>query len=111
MTDERVIHATEPKYGIQIGKVRMRIHGPEVCAGEACCFHNPSDHRLKDRPMNLRTDWGVPLVERMCEHGIGHPDPDSVAWLLRTTGQESWGIHGCDGCCFEARYDAAPDPG
>ncbi len=35
-------------------------------------------------------------LERTCAHGIGHPDPDSLAWL----GCE--GIHGCDGCCHRS---------
>ena len=34
------------------------------------------------------------LIEWVCEHGVGHPDMDSVHKM----GNE-WGIHGCDGCC------------
>lgn len=34
-------------------------------------------------------------MERICKHGIGHPDPDDLKV------QSSWaeGVHGCDGCC------------
>jgi hypothetical protein len=42
------------------------------------------------------------MFERICPHGIGHPDPDHMAWYRRTYGTESAyyeGIHGCDGCC------------
>jgi hypothetical protein len=34
-------------------------------------------------------------MERICEHGCGHPDPDDHRIL---TGEDD-GIHGCDGCC------------
>jgi hypothetical protein len=41
------------------------------------------------------------LVERVCPHGVGHPDPDpdSVARLAESTGGAHHGVHGCDGCC------------
>ena len=49
-----------------------------------------SNHMSK-WPKNIRETG---LVERVCPHGIGHPDPD---WLK---GKPShWGVHGCDGCC------------
>jgi hypothetical protein len=32
-------------------------------------------------------------MERICEHGIGHPDPDQI---MR---DEAGWVHGCDGCC------------
>lgn len=41
------------------------------------------------------------LVEQLCEHGIGHPTPQSVAEMEQRTGQQSWDVHGCDGCCQE----------
>ena len=31
--------------------------------------------------------------------GVGHANPDSVAYMNWATGQTSWGVHGCDGCC------------
>lgn len=34
------------------------------------------------------------LVEYVCEHGVGHPDPESAKKM-----GEGWGVHGCDGCC------------
>lgn len=81
-----------------------RFHDPENCEGAFCPLHNPSNHKMRDWPMNLRTDsWAFPLIERICPHGIGHPDPDSVAYLERNTKfgkiKGTWGIHGCDGCC------------
>jgi len=38
------------------------------------------------------------LFERQCPHGIGHPDPDDVAYRL-SIGDDYAGTHGCDGCC------------
>ena len=39
-------------------------------------------------------------MERICDHGIGHPDPDE----FRIRNGEDDGIHGCDGCCSGSRY-------
>lgn len=75
----------------------IQTHGPDACSGEYCVIHNPSDHPLKDAPIHFRTDWGY-LAERVCPHGIGHPDPDSVAHFERI-GVDGIGVHGCDGCC------------
>lgn len=38
------------------------------------------------------------LVEDICRHGIGHPNPE---WLAENdpTGKRHLDIHGCDGCC------------
>lgn len=37
------------------------------------------------------------LVERLCEHGIGHPDKSVTNKVSKW---EDWmEIHGCDGCC------------
>ena len=33
------------------------------------------------------------IMERICPHGVGHPDPDDVLNQDR--------VHGCDGCCRE----------
>jgi hypothetical protein len=45
----------------------------------------------------IRTDRHN-LMERVCPHGIGHPDPDSMEWLHRI-GVPDDGVHACDGCC------------
>ena len=37
--------------------------------------------------------WPVSRDERVCPHGIGHPDPDRP--------HHGGGVHGCDGCCKE----------
>ena len=75
----------------------INVHDIHSCSGHGCAIHNhPSDHALKDAPMNWREDAGK--LERICKHGIGHDDYDSVQYLV-SIGYESAGIHGCDGCC------------
>lgn len=78
---------------------RLRTHSANKCGPGFCCLHNPSDHVLKDAPMTIRMDREVPLIERICEHGVGHADPDSVAYFQRDGKNASVGVHGCDGCC------------
>lgn len=84
-------------------------HAPSRCAGRACCVHNPSDHHMRDWPMTFRSDRAryvgdrvFVLTERICPHGVGHPDPDSMDYL-RSIGSSDEvageGIHGCDRCC------------
>lgn len=74
------------------------VHTIARCEGSNCVIHNPSDHKMKDWPRVLLDSA---LVERQCDHDIGHPDPDSLAWLVRTSGEEQkgLGVHSCDGCC------------
>ncbi len=70
------------------------VHDEEDCSGK-CAIHNPSDHILKEARTHWRDDRA--LMERICEHGIGHPDPDDLAYH-----QNQWrGIHSCDGCCVD----------
>lgn len=40
------------------------------------------------------------LWEYVCAHGVGHPVPESVEELNLDFGTDTYGIHGCDGCCF-----------
>ncbi|GAA2608619.1 hypothetical protein GCM10010399_44310 [Dactylosporangium fulvum] len=78
----------------------LLVHDPARCAGQRCCIHNPSDHLMRDWPQLWRDDRQ--LMERVCRHGAGHPDPDDLDYKRRTRGDEYAhyeGIHGCDGCC------------
>lgn len=74
------------------------VHAPERCEGTSCCIHNPSSHEMREWPLLWRSDLGV--MERRCEHGYGHPDPDDLAYRRRRFGPHYRGdVHGCDGCC------------
>lgn len=77
----------------------VEVHDPQRCAGQFCCVHNPSDHPLRDAPLHWRSDRM--LMERICVHGIGHPDPDGLAYMRRAwvPGADGAGVHGCDLCC------------
>ena len=74
-------------YRVSNGVIR-NVHSPSVCAGEFCCIHNPSNHHMAEWPQAWREDRY--LMERICPHGIGHPDPDDLNPDI---------THGCDGCC------------
>jgi hypothetical protein len=78
------------------------LHPKSQCEGEACVIHNPSDHSMRSFPTHWRGDRG--LMERICPHGVGHPDPDDMSFKQRIMSPENAraeGIHGCDGCCME----------
>lgn len=64
-------------------------HRPDECAGEHCTLHNRSDHHMRAWPQHWRSDRH--MMERICPHGVGHPDPDELPNINK--------VHGCDGCC------------
>lgn len=68
------------------------MHAAGTCAGEFCTIHNRSNHSMRSFPQQWRGDKG--LMERVCPHGVGHPDPDELN--LDFNGRS---VHGCDGCC------------
>ena len=75
----------------------VNVHSPWLCEGRGCAIHNhPSQHNLVDAPLNWRTDRGI--LERLCRHGVGHPDHDSAKYLA-SRGLDYENVHGCDGCC------------
>ena len=75
----------------------LYCHDKQKCIGENCTVHNRSNHSMRSFPQNWRGDRAI--MERICPHGIGHPDPDDFK-------TKNWSefIHGCDGCC-EGAYD------
>lgn len=87
--------------------VVQHTHAAHVCEGRPCAVHNPSDHRMRDWPLQLigkqRRVHGrvITLSERTCEHAVGHPDPDSLAYVMSMDRANAahWRLHGCDGCC------------
>ena len=79
--------------------ITILAHEEDLCIGEFCTIHNRSDHSMRKFPQHWRGDRGI--MERICTHGIGHPDPDEYKLTLN----EYEGIHGCDGCCSEDYVD------
>jgi hypothetical protein len=99
----------------------MVVHGVDACAGRECVIHAPTDHRMRGFRLHWRADRGI--FERLCRHGIGHPDPDQQAYWREQAERgvmdeapddesgvvEHWRTpdehvsaqmtHGCDGCC------------
>lgn len=62
------------------------------------------------------------LVEHLCEHGVGHPNPGSALWIAQTHSAnetlsretilsrfDSEMVHGCDGCCSDPEFPAFRD--
>lgn len=96
--------------GQRIGK----IHPVAACSARVggCVIHAPSDHHMRTWPTTYRTggmfDIKGPHMERMCEHGVGHPDPDDLAFW-KTQG-EDYGVHGCDGCCTPPTAESLGQP-
>jgi hypothetical protein len=70
----------------------MNTHDKGRCAGQYCVVHNRSDHSMRKFPQHFRYDRY--LMERICPHGVGHPDFDDPK---ASDPVES--VHGCDGCC------------
>ena len=71
----------------------LNCHEESVCRGDFCTLHNRSDHKMRAFPQHWRADRGI--MERICEHGVGHPDPDEYQVRM---GFDK-GTHGCDFCC------------
>lgn len=71
------------------------VHSRGDCEGQSCPIHAPSAHPMVSFPRHMRLDRGI--MERICPHAIGHPDPDD----LNIRNGNDPGVHGCDGCCHE----------
>ena len=71
----------------------VNVHSLEDCEGDVCPIHKLTDHSMRSFPQHWRDDRGI--MERICPHGVGHPDPDDVLNEDR--------VHGCDGCCYDKR--------
>jgi hypothetical protein len=83
-----------------VGGEEILAHRRKDCIGRHCAIHNPSEHVMSDFRQHFRTDRA--LMERICSHGIGHPDPDDLAFKRLVLGDDDAdyeGVHGCDGCC------------
>lgn len=80
------------------GDTLTKVHDPGKCEGTPCVVHGPSDHHMREWPLHWRADREPGLFERICEHGIGHPDPDQFAYW-RENDEDHMAWHHCDGCC------------
>lgn len=80
------------------GERLFQVHLPSECEGRGCVIHHPSDHHMVSFRRHWRQDRGI--FERICPHGVGHDDPDDLAYR-RSVGREASGIHGCCSgqCC------------
>ena len=87
------------KVKLENSDVILRAHKEDVCFGEFCTIHNRSDHSMRSFPQHWRSDRAI--MERICPHGVGHPDPDE--YKIRLNKHE--GVHGCDGCCIGVQFD------
>ena len=74
-------------------EVLTGVHLPSQCKGQVCSIHNLSAHSMRTFPQHWRSDRKI--MERICPHGVGHPDPDDYKVRL----YPAEGVHGCDGCC------------
>lgn len=82
------------------------VHENIKCYGRPCPYHTPSDHHMRTWHPHWRGDRGI--LERICEHGIGHPDPDQFEFWEQTN-QSYQAVHGCDGCCYDNQSDVQED--
>lgn len=81
---------SESSYALEHSTVTLRRVHPQVeCSGDKCPVHQKTDHSMREFPQHFRDDRG--FMERICPHGIGHPDPDDLY---------ADSVHGCDGCCL-----------
>lgn len=79
----------------------LSCHPLDSCFDMFCSVHNPSRHLLAHLPR--RWSQSRYLMERVCEHGYGHPDPDDLAYksLYLDAGLiKVAGTHTCCGCCI-----------
>lgn len=84
--------------------VKWTIHGKEGCNGKPCAFHNPTNHHMNSWPLDLNKEKNL-LFERVCKHGVRHPDPDSYNYLSSLEPSKSAELmnHDCDNCCKSHR--------
>jgi hypothetical protein len=85
--------------------IYTNIHAEnDLCRTEGCMIHNPDTEWIGNRdnwPYYPRSDG---RMERLCPHGVGHGDINSVHFLDRVAPRMAAGVHGCDGCCNGARH-------
>lgn len=81
------------------GRQLIQVHDRVNCVGSPCSIHAPSDHALRHASLRWRPDRRI--MERICHHGVGHPDPDDLR--VRSSWAEK--VHGCCGCCVDSLHE------
>lgn len=79
-----------------------RTHPENPQCHNGCVIHHRTGHHMAHWQLHWRGDRGI--FERICPHGIGHPDPDQYPYW-RATDQMWQTVHGCDGCCRKENDD------
>lgn len=85
-------------FGVELRNVHRQ---GASCARYGCAVHAPSTHPMREWPLQWR--GALQPMERVCRHGVGHPDPDDLAFRTRTA-PFVMHPHSCDGCC-SSTYD------
>jgi hypothetical protein len=83
-------------HGLEHSDEMVRAHLLKDCGPGPCTIHRRTNHVMRPFSQHWRADRGI--MERICSHGVGHPDPDDYRVRI---GDDS-GIHGCDGCCAQS---------
>ena len=78
------------KWRLVGGEILTNVHRSGNCQSPPCSIHSPSRHHMRTWPLHMDHTSG--FMERLCEHGLPHLDPDSAA-------QFPDAVHLCDGCC------------
>jgi len=81
---------------LEHSKISLLVHDKSNCLNpEVCTIHNRTNHNMRGFKQFYSFDRHI--MERICTHGIGHPDPDDIRII---NGSDN-GEHGCDGCCLD----------
>lgn len=104
-TDEALIKLLDESKRFLIALHRKGVKVPleEYTAFKAAvqdastCYHKPGSPMHGWRLQRRETG----LLEAICEHGVGHPIPESAKFMATANKQDEWvwTMHGCDGCC------------
>lgn len=99
MTDETPQELAPNDYILENGSLKLKfVHDSSLCVGRPCTVHNKTDHTMRAFQQWWRSDRRI--MERICPHGVGHPDPDDFKIFQGVDN----GDHACDGCCVGAYY-------
>lgn len=86
--------------------VLTHVHEADACdpTRGPCPIHRHTNHHMRHFPQLWRDDRGI--MERVCSHGCGHPDPDDPTCFGPNASKYA-AVHGCCGCCIPSTV-AAP---